>query len=187
MRTVSFFLLAAIGLTTAMVAACGGDDDVDLGPDEDAGVTSSSSGGRNSSSSGSSGGESSSSSSSGGSSSGGSSSGDAGTGDGGAYPHLYGEGDVEADCFDFGNQECKQGLRCECTAGDCRCRVGERGEGFFGEVCESGNDCGSGACSDGVSPARCAKTCNSNADCADPLPQCLVPFLNFCGAGGPPD
>lgn len=197
MKFAPLFVLVSVGATISLVAACDGDDDVTGGEDsgvDDGASSSGSSSGRPSSSSGGSSGGSSTSSSSGSSTSSSSSSGDGGSsssgdaggssssGDGGGgYPHVYGDGETGDDCFEFGNRDCQEGLRCECAEGDCTCEPGVRGEGALGDECNSGNDCGSSACSEDTTPHRCSEPCETDDDCAAPLPIC-VPFLYFCGA-----
>ncbi|MFO0664924.1 MAG: hypothetical protein U0174_13290 [Polyangiaceae bacterium] len=84
------------------------------------------------------------------------------------YPHRYGNSDVGGAC-EF-NRDCKQGLRCECSKGDCACKTGVRGEGGVGAPCTTNEECGSAVCFD---DRLCTDECTTNATCKGEIPNCI--------------
>ena len=72
------------------------------------------------------------------------------------------------------NRECPGNERCECKAGDCKCKIGPRGKGKNGvDTCKSGEDCESALCIEGHGGTfYCSGECKSDSDCKDKLPVC---------------
>ena len=100
------------------------------------------------------------------------------TKDAGGYPHRFGASDVGGTC-EF-NRDCKEGLRCECTKGECACKTGVRGEGFVSAPCTTNEECGSAVCFD---DRLCTDECTSNTQCKGELPNCkgIIGFsANLC-------
>lgn len=72
------------------------------------------------------------------------------------------------------NRECPANERCECEAGDCKCKVGARGTGRSGvDPCVDGNACASSVCVEGRDGGYwCSGECVNANDCGPELPRC---------------
>lgn len=73
------------------------------------------------------------------------------------------------------NYDCPADQRCECSEADgCACADGERGTGQNGiDTCETGEDCVSALCVEGLDASYCSDTCETEADCEEALPVCM--------------
>lgn len=102
-----------------------------------------------------------------------------------------GPGAADADCA-F-NADCQSALRCECTeASGCSCQPGVRGKGQNGvDVCDAGAfgaDCESAVCVEGPNGVYyCSDQCQTAQDCTGTLPKCTnVSFVGQICVREPP-